>query len=174
MRFVFSFLHYTHVHMGDIPKVTKGCWLALDHDPWPWSLTMWLGLQITPPQHCMPPVSHSWPKHTTESPHLSWEPSDVFILSCQTLCGTRQGIIINSYHSFYKLGILTSLHSYHNPMRQLSLYHLCLEETEAPKCDLPSSTVGKGKNWDQSSNAINIHTSESFVHPFILFNWPTY
>lgn len=110
MRF-FSFLHYTHVHTGNIPKVTKGYWLAPDRD-------LWLGLQMTPPQHCMPPVSHSWPKHTTESPHLSWEPSHLYILSCQTLWGTRQGIM-NSYHSFYKRGILTSLHSYHNPMGYL-------------------------------------------------------
>lgn len=78
---------------------------------------------------------------------------------------------MNSYHSFSKQGILTSLHSYHNPMRQLSLNHLCEEEIEAPKCDLPSSTVGKGKDWDQPSNIINIHTSESSVQPFILFNW---
>ena len=56
-------------------------------------------------------------------------------------------------------------------MRQLSLNHLCEEEIEASKCDLPSSTVGKGKNWDQPSNVINIHASESFVQPFILFNW---
>ena len=134
---------------------------------WPLTRICGWGCRWHHTKHWMLPVSHGWPQHTTESLHLSWEPSDLFILSG----GTRQGIIINSYHSFYKLVILTSPHSYHNPMRQLSLYHLCEEDIEAPKCDLPNSTVDKGKNWDQPRNIINIHTSESFVHPFILFNW---
>ena len=135
---------------------------------WPLTRICGWGRRWHHTQHWMPPVSHGWPKHTTESPHLSWEPSDLFILSG----GTRQGIIINSYHSFYKLVILTSPHSYHNPMRQLSLYHLCEEDIEAPKCDLPNSIVGKGKNGTNLAILLTfIHLNHLFIFSF---NWQSY